>query len=98
MEAESSNIFQLLHRLGRIQKKKTNNHDEEDATVTEILLLLEKKPEVARGQDNCGRTPLHDACSNKTSLDVVSALLNAWPDAVKQTDDYYDGCTPLHEA
>jgi len=43
-----------------------------------------------------GRTPLHVAAQFNSSVSVVQALLAAYPDAVKATNN--DGNTPLHVA
>jgi len=53
-------------------------------------------PDAAVEKDERGSTPLHYACSDKVSLDVVAVLVKVWPDAVKEKN--YSGWTPLHEA
>eukprot|EP00957_Ditylum_brightwellii_P068639 5211087-Ditylum_brightwellii.AAC.1 len=44
-----------------------------------------------------GYMPLHFACSKGAPLELISALLDAWPDDAEQKDKY-DLSMPLHAA
>ncbi len=52
--------------------------------------------EEAKMVDDNGSTPLHIACRGNPPLDVIQALLNAFPSTVCDQD--VDGNTPLHIA
>jgi ankyrin repeat protein len=47
-----------------------------------VLLLLQRRPEAARGVDARGWTPLHVAASMGADVSIVKALLEAHPAAV----------------
>jgi len=59
-----------------------------------VQLLVDTWPEGLQQKRSDGCTPLHLACSNNASLDVVSVLLDGWPAALIERSN--DGNTPLH--
>eukprot|EP00957_Ditylum_brightwellii_P093664 7132484-Ditylum_brightwellii.AAC.1 len=66
------------------------------AELNVLKLILEKQIEVT-GMENYDTTkPLRVACNNELPLEVISMVLNTWPDAVR-IDDYFGwGYTALH--
>ena len=59
-----------------------------------VLDALQTNPQGASDRDDWERLPLHYAILTKAPLQVVSALLNAFPEGVKCKDDMYED-TPL---
>eukprot|EP00957_Ditylum_brightwellii_P055940 4238433-Ditylum_brightwellii.AAC.1 len=51
-------------------------------------------PFAIRQKDHNGCTALHRACQGEASSEVLTTVLDAWPDAAKHLD--YDKKTPLH--
>uniref|UniRef100_A0A7S2A0V2 Uncharacterized protein n=1 Tax=Ditylum brightwellii TaxID=49249 RepID=A0A7S2A0V2_9STRA len=51
-------------------------------------------PFAIRHKDDMLRTPLHIICGKGASLESLSMVLNAWPEAAREKDR--DGRTPLH--
>lgn len=67
----------------------------------DALDVLSSNPEAAKVKSAQGRTPLISALMNKANIEVVEALLAAWPDAVKERDGqghFSGGWTPLRVA
>jgi ankyrin repeat protein len=62
-----------------------------------VETMLQLAPDTLKFRDADGKLPLHWACSNKTSRDVIRKLLKAYPDAAK-LQNYDNGYTPLHDA
>jgi hypothetical protein len=58
---------------------------------------LQAYPQAAKVQDKYGRLPLHWALRCKASPDVVTMLLQAYPQVVEVQEKVY-GCLPLHYA
>ena len=58
-----------------------------------VKLLVHAFPESCKMLDQCGRAPLHYACSNFESVDIVMALLDAAPEIATTKDKR--GRTPL---
>ena len=52
-----------------------------------VELLVAAYPEAIEEQDKVGRLPLHTACSNKASLEVIEYLLELYPGSVFETTD-----------
>ena len=73
-----------------------NKHGEFAATET-VLAVLAAFPKAAEHAQGSGDSllALHIAANNGVSLEVVDAILNAFPVAVKTTS-LCDGCLPLH--
>jgi ankyrin repeat protein len=53
-------------------------------------------PDAVKEKNNKGQLPLHHACLNNASLDVIQLLVETWPDAVKEKNN--KGQLPLHHA
>ncbi|KAL3666078.1 hypothetical protein V7S43_008869 [Phytophthora oleae] len=69
----------------------------EQGAWDEVLRLVEINPVLAQAQDDFGMLPLHWACTEPSvSLDVISALTRAFPDAYKLEN--LSGMLPLHVA
>mmetsp|Transcript_69059 Transcript_69059/g.102609 ORF Transcript_69059/g.102609 Transcript_69059/m.102609 type:complete len:374 (-) Transcript_69059:200-1321(-) len=67
---------------------------ERNVPIEMVSLLLRSWP-----KDKYSRyTPLHFACLNNTRAEVISLLLEHWPDALKLYDRVGWGSTPLHYA
>jgi hypothetical protein len=61
-----------------------------------ILYLIDAFPNAAQAQDKFGRVPLHYACSNLRSYDVIQKITTAFPQCVRAPD--WKMWTPLHVA
>lgn len=62
-----------------------------------VLFLLEQNRDAAAEQlHDCGSLPVHAAVRNQYSLEVIQALVAAFPNGVIAMDRF--GCTPLHTA
>ncbi|GMF36458.1 unnamed protein product [Phytophthora fragariaefolia] len=62
-----------------------------------VLRLVDARPALAQAQDDFGMLPLHWACTEPSvGLDVVSALLHAFPGACRLEN--LSGMLPLHVA
>jgi len=71
----------------------------EDRRWEKVIKRVQENPEEARlrnlvGPEGGQTTALHEAAMNDAPLDVIEALLQAYPEATEAQDD--DGWTPLH--
>jgi hypothetical protein len=57
---------------------------------------VEQNPESVKEKNKDGSLPLHAACHNKASLDVVQYLVEQYPDSIYVKDKW--GPTPLNAA
>lgn len=80
-----------LQRLPLHIALKSNPHNDDI-----ILFILNKYPNAVNHQDNMGRLPIHYACSNQASLNVLIALHKASLQSVFAADNM--GYMPLHVA
>eukprot|EP00590_Aulacoseira_subarctica_P000554 CAMPEP_0172414548 /NCGR_PEP_ID=MMETSP1064-20121228/1204_1 /TAXON_ID=202472 /ORGANISM="Aulacoseira subarctica , Strain CCAP 1002/5" /LENGTH=368 /DNA_ID=CAMNT_0013151275 /DNA_START=43 /DNA_END=1149 /DNA_ORIENTATION=- len=78
--------FTGLHRILNI----------DDPPFEVIQTWLKYAPETAKLKKSNGMLPLHDACYHGASLEVVMALVKAYPKSVEVTDTYEN--LPLHYA
>lgn len=75
----------------------TTLHDACERQDTATILVRSKvHPEEAVREDDRGATPLHIACWQNPPLQVIEALIEAFPGAIKDQDVHGD--TPLHVA
>lgn len=47
--------------------------------VERVRVLVTEHPRAARGKDASENHPIHTACSNRASLQVIQLLVEAWP-------------------
>eukprot|EP00957_Ditylum_brightwellii_P094382 7186622-Ditylum_brightwellii.AAC.1 len=88
-------IFELLSQIADTSSNKEEVGQKRkirEGPITAFLNLLKRQPDAAK-QKKHGRTPLHMACRHGASCEVVAALLEVWPEAVKEKDRV--GRTPL---
>jgi hypothetical protein len=63
-----------------------------------IQLLIKTYRESVRFQEyKYGLLPIHDACSNRASLNVINLLISEWPESLK-VKDHDEGWLPIHHA
>jgi ankyrin repeat protein len=67
-----------------------------DAPIDIIETFIKYAPEAVKVTDSDGSLPLHNACLDTVSLNVVILLTESYPESVKLTDS--DGRLPLHNA
>ena len=61
-----------------------------------IQRLIDEFPESVTAFDDKGYTPLHIACKEGAPLNVIDALVRAWPDSVKWPTFNKKMMLPLH--
>lgn len=58
-----------------------------------IETLIEYAPEVLKIENKCGGLPIHRACCNGSSLDIIRAMVNGYPESVTMAA-YGESSTP----
>jgi len=61
--------------------------------VEVVQALVNAHPESSKATDNYGSLPLHVACIDGTSLDVLNFLIESYPEGMNQEDE--DAETPF---
>ena len=54
-----------------------------DFIKEKIFQILKESSDLAHVKDCCNRLPLHRACENAAPVDILSALISAYPDGIK---------------
>jgi len=81
--------FTPLHAIVGNEEENMNN------LLPTLKFLLETEPLLIQTVNQCGKTPLHIACSNKNiTMEVFQFIYNLWPEAIRLED--IAGCFPLH--
>ena len=96
-----TNILLEAYRNAVREKDRNDNTplhcavENENSTEAVVMLLLDANPDAAKQKNYFGATPLHMAVNSK-SLTVVTAMVDACPDATRVTDE--SGKLPINLA